>query len=145
MTTRTFRSQTINLIFKSRFDLLVCRWCATYHWKDLNEGYNFVLYFTLIKSLQKKLWAFKIARITILKISRLPTKWHLDVILVVNHKKYYKRKVMTFSKSELWWILWVCACLGFVYAPKMLQLCINQLVFWFVQICVNNWFIYHLF
>jgi hypothetical protein len=24
-------------------DLLVCKWRATYHWKALNEGYNFVL------------------------------------------------------------------------------------------------------
>ncbi len=26
---------------------------ATYRWKDINEGYNFTLDFTLIKSLQK--------------------------------------------------------------------------------------------
>jgi len=26
---------------KNHPDLLACRWCATYHWKAFNEGYNF--------------------------------------------------------------------------------------------------------
>jgi len=39
-----------------------------------------------------------------------------------DHKNYYKKKVMTFSKSKLWWILWVCACLG---GSFMHQKCFN--------------------
>jgi hypothetical protein len=42
-------------------------------------------------------------------------------------------KVVVSTKSEPWWVLWVCVCPWFVYAPKMLQLCINQLVVQFVQ------------
>ncbi len=38
-------------------------WGATYCWKALNEGYNFSLNHTSIGSLQKTLWAPKIARI----------------------------------------------------------------------------------
>jgi hypothetical protein len=46
-------------------DLLLCRWCATYHWKYLVEGYNFALDLTLIEGLHEKLWASKVAKISI--------------------------------------------------------------------------------
>ncbi len=76
-------------------EILVCRWCATYHWKALNEGYNFSLDLTSIRGLHTKSWASKVARIPILGISGLPlgslgTKWHLGVGLVVRHRVYYK-------------------------------------------------------
>jgi hypothetical protein len=32
-----------SLKVRNRPDLLACRWRATYHWKALDEGYNFVL------------------------------------------------------------------------------------------------------
>jgi hypothetical protein len=35
--------------------------------------------------------------------------------------------------------LWVHVCPWFVLAPKTLKLRTNQLVVWFVQVCVNNW------
>jgi len=75
--------------------LLVCRCCATYHWKALNKGYNFALKHNSIKCLHKKLWASKQARIPNLRISGLPTwesweKWHLGATPMVNHRKYYK-------------------------------------------------------
>jgi hypothetical protein len=41
-------------------------------------------------------------------------------------------KVVTSPKSGPWWVLWVCVCSLFVRAPKVLQLCTNQLVIWFV-------------
>jgi hypothetical protein len=50
-----------------------CRWCATYLLKALNEGYNFALELILIRGLQEKLWASKIAEVPILGISGLPT------------------------------------------------------------------------
>jgi hypothetical protein len=50
---------------KNRFDFLMCRWRVTYLWKDLNEGYKFVLDFILIRGLQKKLWASKVAEVPI--------------------------------------------------------------------------------
>jgi hypothetical protein len=40
-------------------------------------------------------------------------------------------KVMASPKSGLWWVLWIHVCPWFVHAPKVLQLCINQLI-WFV-------------
>jgi len=59
----------------------------------LDEGYNFAL--DLISGLHTKLWGFKIARVSTLRISELPfgspgTKCHLDVGLVERHKVYYK-------------------------------------------------------
>jgi hypothetical protein len=53
-------------------DFLVCRWHATYHWKDLDEDYNFALDLISIKGLQRKLWAPKVAGVPSLRISRLP-------------------------------------------------------------------------
>jgi hypothetical protein len=40
-------------------------------------------------------------------------------------------KVVASFKSGLWWVLWVQVCPWFVPAPKVLQLCTNQLVVWF--------------
>ncbi len=52
-------------------------------------------------------------------------------------------KVVASPKFGLWWVLWVCVCMWLVCAPKVLQLCINQLVAWFVQVHVSNWFACH--
>jgi hypothetical protein len=54
-------------------------------------GYNFALNLTSIEGLHTKLWGFKIARISISKISRLPlgnpeTKCHLGAGPVVRPK-----------------------------------------------------------
>ncbi len=67
----------------------------TYHWKDFDEGYNFVLNFISIGGLHAKLWSCKVAGIPVMKISRLSlgspeTKCHLDVGLVERHRVYYK-------------------------------------------------------
>jgi hypothetical protein len=58
---------------KNRSKLHECRLCATYHWKDLNKGYNFVLDLNSIGGLHKKLWVSKVAGVLILGISRLLT------------------------------------------------------------------------
>jgi hypothetical protein len=50
---------------KNRSDLFICRWRVTYHWKTLNEGYNFALDFISIGSVFAKLWRPKVARIPI--------------------------------------------------------------------------------
>jgi len=100
----------------NRFNLLVHRWHATYSWKAFDKGYNFSLNFTSIIGLHKKLWAFQVTRVPILRIlriSRLST-WELwDKLtfgcnLVLNHREYYKREA---TKSKPWWILWVHVCL----------------------------------
>ncbi len=58
---------------KNRFELCAWRWRATYRWKSLNKGYNFSFCFISIEGLQKKLWASKVAWISISKISKLST------------------------------------------------------------------------
>jgi hypothetical protein len=77
---------------RNRPDFLTCRWRATYGWKALNEGYNFVLDFIAIRDLHMKLWALKVAGILIGRIPGLSfgscgTKCHLDVALVERRKE----------------------------------------------------------
>ncbi len=50
----------------------MCKWCATYRWKAIDEGYNFSLNLISIKGLHAKLWAPKVARVPTLVISGLP-------------------------------------------------------------------------
>jgi len=52
---------------------------ATYRWKDFNKCYNFSSNLTSIRSLNKKLWTSKMARVP---ISGLPT-W--DAAPMTNH------------------------------------------------------------
>ncbi len=82
---------------RNRPNLLAWRWHARYHWKALNEGYNFALDLISIRGLHTKLWAFKVVEVSILRISKLSlrspgTKWHLGAGLVAKHKVYYKGK-----------------------------------------------------
>ncbi len=75
-------------------------------------------------------------------VPNLGIPWQNDIwvlALWLGTKNAIKRKVMASPIFGLWWVLWICVCLWFVYAPKMLQLCINQLVVWFVQVNANNW------
>ncbi len=58
---------------ENRPDFLMCRWCVTYLWKALNEGYNFTLNCIAIGGLHRKLCTSKVARISIVGISRLPS------------------------------------------------------------------------
>jgi hypothetical protein len=79
----------------NRRNFLAWRWRATYYWKALDEGYNFVSNFISIKGLHTKLWGPKVAGVPTLGKSRLPfgspeTKCHLDVGLVERHIVYYK-------------------------------------------------------
>jgi hypothetical protein len=47
------------LKIKNWLGFFVCRWRVTYRWKDLEEGYKFVLNIITIKGLHTKLWAPK--------------------------------------------------------------------------------------
>ncbi len=65
---------------ENRPDFLGCRWRATYRWKALDKGYNFVSNLVAIRGLHKKLCALKVAGVPIHGISGLPlgnpgTKW----------------------------------------------------------------------
>jgi hypothetical protein len=68
---------------------LVCKWSATYLWKDLDEGYNFASDLITIGGLHTKLWPWKVVEVSTLTISGL-TKCNLDVSLVERHIVYYK-------------------------------------------------------
>jgi hypothetical protein len=125
-----------SLKFGKRPDFIACKWHATYCWKSLDEGYNFASNLISIEGMHTKLCSPKIARIWTLGISRLSlgsprTKCHLGVGPVAMHKIYYKGEGGGFPKSGSWWILWIRVYPWLVLAPKMLQLCTNQLVVWF--------------
>jgi hypothetical protein len=84
-------------------NFLMCRWCATYRWKVLDEGYNFFLDLISIEGLHAKLWAPKVIRFLVVGISGLPlegpgTKWHLGVDLMGRHIVYYKGEGVGFSQ-----------------------------------------------
>jgi hypothetical protein len=119
-------------------NFIACRRRTTYHWNALNKGYDFALDLISIGGLHAKLWGSKVARILILAISRLPlgspeTKCHLDVGLVESHRVYYKGESGGFPQVQVVVSLLNPSCSWFVLAPKVLQLCINHLVFSFVQ------------
>jgi hypothetical protein len=69
----------------------------------------------------------------------LGTKWHLGVGLVTRHIVYYKWEGGGFSQVRVVVSL-VSPCLPVTCScTKVLQLCINQFVVWFVQVYVSNW------
>jgi hypothetical protein len=123
----------------NRPDFLVFRWCATYCWKTFDKGYKFSSNLISIGGLHTNLWAPKVAKVLTLKISGFPfgsprTKWHLGASLMAKHRVYYKGEGGGFPTSGPWWVLWIC-----VQCTKVLQLCTNQLVVWFVQVRMNKW------
>jgi hypothetical protein len=64
----------------------MCRWRETYHWKALDESYNFALDLISIKGVHTKLLGPKVGT----PATCFKTKCHLDVGLVERHKAYYK-------------------------------------------------------
>jgi hypothetical protein len=116
---------------------ILCRWPTTYRWKDLDEGYNFVLDLISIGVLHTKLLVPKVMGVPAMGISGLPlgspgTKWHLGAGSMVRHKVYYKAEGGGFPQVRVVMSL-VSPCLP--VAPsctKVLQPYTNQLVVWFV-------------
>jgi hypothetical protein len=114
-------------------DLLVLKGRATYHWKALNESYNFALYRISIGGLLAKLWCSKVARVPTWAISRLPlesprTKIHLDVGSMASHRVYYKGEGGGFPQVQAMVSLVCLCCPWLVLTPKVLQLRTNHLV-----------------
>jgi hypothetical protein len=126
------------LKIRNRPDFFTCKRRATYHWKALD--------LITIGGLHMMLWAPKVARIQVVRISRFPlgsleTKSHLDVAPMKKCRIYYKgegggfpqiRAVVSFVSLNCPWL---------VLAPKVFQLCINCLVLvfcrsvWVVETC----------
>jgi hypothetical protein len=134
---------------KNHLELRVWRWRATYRWKAFNKGYNFSLDLALVKGLHKKLWVSKVARVRISRISKLLT-WESEEndIWVQPSWPIIENiiwgKVVASPKFGPLWVLLIYVCSCFVYAPKVLQLRIHQLVVWFLDVHVNNWPACHL-
>jgi hypothetical protein len=109
----------------------------------IEEDYNFSLDLIAIGGLNVKVWDPKVAGVPPVRISGLSfgsprTKCHLDVAPVERCREWYKGgKVVASPKSRPWWVFWVWSCRWFVLTRKMLKLCTNQHVVWFVQIQVS--------
>jgi hypothetical protein len=125
----------------NRPDSLMCRRCATYCCKVLNEGYNFTLNHIAIGGLHKNLCALKIAEVPADAISGLPLgslgrKSHLDVAPIKRHRVYYKGEGGGFPQVRAVVNLVCLGCPWLVLAPKTLQLCTNHLV---LVLCRSLW------
>jgi hypothetical protein len=102
----------------------------TYHWKTLDEGYNFFSNLASIGGLDSKLWASKVMKVSIWGISRLQLgsleiKWHLGIGLMTKHKDYYKGEGGGFS--HVWTMVsLVSPCLPM--AHSMHQKCFNYVL-----------------
>jgi len=107
--------------------------------KIFDEGYNFALEFISIEGLHTNLWASKVS-IQFWEFRDSQTQNDIWVLVLWPSIKYTIRgKVVASPKFGLWWILWVRVCSWFICAPKVLELCTNQLIVWFVWVCVNKW------
>jgi hypothetical protein len=118
----------------------VWKWHSIYRWKVLNVGYNFASNLTSIAGLHKKLWASKVARVPILRISRLlREKWHYDVTPMAIHKEYYKGEGDVFPQVR------VMVSIEFMYChdSSMHQKCSNYaLTNLLFDLCISIWIIY---
>jgi hypothetical protein len=110
---------------RNRPNFRMCRWCATYRWKVLDESYNFALDLISIRGLHAKLWRPKVAKDPTLAISEFllgspETKSHLDVGPMERCRVYYKGEGGGFP--QVWAVVnLVCSCcLWLVLAPKVL-------------------------
>jgi hypothetical protein len=116
----------------NRPDLPMCRWRATYCWKDLDEGYNFASDLISIGGFHTKLWDPKVVGVPTFAISGLQGQSAIWIWASWKGTKYNIRgKVVASPKFRSWWVLWVWGCPWLVLTPKLLQQCINQLVVWF--------------
>jgi hypothetical protein len=131
---------------RNRPNFLVWRWHVIYHWKALDEDYNFAFILISIKGLHTKLWAPKIVGVPTLGISTLPLgspekKWHLSAGLVTRYRVYYKGEGG--GSSSRWWILWIHGCPWLVRAPKCSNYALTNLLFglcryvWVNELLVN--------
>jgi hypothetical protein len=113
-------------------------WIFLYHWKALNESYNFASDCTSIEGLLAKLWGSKVAGVPAGEISRLPLKSpgknnHLDVASVESCRVYYKGEGGGFPQVRAVVSLVCPCCPWLVLALRVFQLCTNH----FGGLCVR--------
>jgi len=113
---------------RNRPNLLNSRGRATYHWKALDESYNFALDRTSIGGLLAKLWGSKVVEVPTggisgLLVGSLGKNSHLDVASVESCKVHYKGEGGGFPQVRAVVSLVCPCCPWFVLAPRVLQLC----------------------
>jgi len=129
---------------KNRPDLLMCRWRATYRSKSsqwriqlcFKPHFNGKYAQEVIGLQNRRKPNSRNFSIPNLGVPRQNDIWVQAPWPNINN--IISGKVVASPKSKPWWVLWVRVCPWLVRAPKMFQLCTNQLV-WFVQVHVNNW------
>ncbi len=112
-------------------NFFVFRWCETYYWKALNEGYNFPLDLISIEGLHTKLWASKVVGILGQNDIWVLVSW-------LGTKYIIRGKMVVSPKSGLWWVLWICVCSWLVHAPKCSNYILTNLLF---SLCRSVWVI----
>jgi hypothetical protein len=105
----------------------MCKWHGTYHWKNLNKGYNFALDLTSIEGMHKKLWASKVVGVPISGISGLPTWEPWDKMTVGCMVHGHAQRILLGGR---WWLLsslgWGESCESvFVCDSSVHQKCSN--------------------
>ncbi len=111
--------------------------------EGIDKGYDFALGLIVIKGLHVKLCAPKVARVPTMGISGLPlgnpkTKCHLNVPSWRDAENIIRGKVVASLKFGSWWVLWVRGCPWLILAPKVPELCTNQLFVWFVSSVLDS-------
>jgi hypothetical protein len=105
-------------------NFLACRWRATYPWKaglqlSLRPHFN-------LRSACKVIWPQSHGSLDFGRLSRQNAIW---MWASWRGTKYtIKGKVVASPKSGPWWVLWIRIGPSLILAPKVLQICINQLV-----------------
>jgi hypothetical protein len=90
------------------------------------------------KSWESQVWEFRDSHLEVLRQNDI---WVLVSWLGTEYT--IRGKVLASPKSESWWVLWIRVYPWLISKPKVLQLCTNQLVVWFVQVCRSNWLACH--
>jgi hypothetical protein len=111
---------------KNRPDLLIFRGRAIYHWKALDESYNFASNCISIEGLHTKLWGSKVVGVSTWAILGLPlwspvTKSQLDVGSMASHKLYYKGEGGSFPQVWVVVNLMCPSCPWLVLAPPTMH------------------------
>jgi hypothetical protein len=108
-----------------------------YHWKTLNERS------TSIRGLHTKLWAPKLweSQFQEFQNSHFGVPGQNDIWVLapwLGTENIIRGKVVASPNFGSWWVLWVHVYSWFIYTPKVLQVCTNQLVVCFVQLHVSK-------
>ncbi len=121
------------LKIRNQPDFLGCRRCATYHWKALDEAYNFASdriamevwtrSYVPSKSRESGLMEFRDFHLGV-----PGQNGHLDVVPVEWRRVYYKGEGGGFPQVQAVVSLVCSGCPWLILAPKVLQLCTNHLV-----------------